>query len=157
IRALPGPIWQGWRGQPVKEKLAFLGVMAVLCVAMAPLLAPYLEVGQLYHFRRGWGEISSMLPRPASYLYSSNSMIWPSSGPLFDELPMEWEHALFVGLGPILFIVAAVALRFAGRTALGARFAPALVACLLLAGLTLYVGRYSPYLVVGILPGANAI
>jgi hypothetical protein len=124
--------------------------MILLCV-------PYLEVSRLYGFQRPWSEIATMLPRPVSYLLAGNSRFFPSTGALFDGLPMRHEHAMFVGIAPFLAIAATVTLRVGRRATWDRLAAPAALAVMLLVLLTLSVDGSSAYRALAWLPGVNAI
>jgi hypothetical protein len=146
-----------WLRTTAPAKAAFLLSMAVLAAAIVLLCLPYFEVSRLYGFRRGWSEISEMLPRPASYLLANNSRFWPNYGPLFDRLPMRQEHAMFIGIAPFMAVVIAVALRLTARVRWDRLFVPTALAIVLLMLLTLSVDGHSAYRVLVRLPGANAI
>ena len=131
--------------------------MIVLAALMVLLCAPYVEADRLYGFRRYWFETAQMLPRPASYLLTSDLRLWPSKAPFFDALPMRHEHSMFIGAAPLLAIAVAITLRLANRATLDRLFAPTALAILLLVLLTLWVDGHSAYRVLASMPGANAI
>jgi hypothetical protein len=157
IQSLAFGVRRLWTSRATRARVAFLAVMAVPIALMVVLLVPYVEVGRLYGFHRQWAEIAMMLPRPASYLLAIDSRFWPSTGPLFDTLPMWWEHAMFIGIGPFVAFAVAVTLRLAGRTRWDRLFAPAALAVVILVLLTLWVDGHSAYRMLSWLPGPNAI
>jgi hypothetical protein len=138
-----------------EAKLSFLLTIVGLTTLMLLLFAPYIEVSHLYGFQRQWSEIASMLPRPASYLLTNVSRLWPSNGPLFDGLPYKHEHAMFIGSAPVLAIAIAIGLR--GRAKLDGLFVPAACTILLLVILTLWIHGQSAYRLLAWLPGLDAI
>ncbi len=157
IRSLAGEAYGLWIRPTARAKAAFLLTMMILAAMMVVLCAPYFAVTRLYSFHRGWPEITTMLPRPASYLFTYVSRLWPSNGPLFDALPMRWEHAMFIGIAPLLTIVLAVTLRLEKRATLDRLFAPNALAILFLMLLTLWLDGHSVYRLLFWLPGVNAI
>jgi hypothetical protein len=144
-----------WVRSTAGARLGFLFTFLVLTALMLLLLAPYIEVSHLYGFRRQWSETSGMLPRPASYLLTNVSRLWPSDGPLFDGLPFKNEHAMFIGAAPLLAIAIAIGLR--NRVALDGLFVTAGCAILFLVLLTLWLHGQSVYRLIAWLPGVNAI
>jgi len=157
IRALALEMTRLWSGSGISTRVAVLLITMALGALMVLLLLPYAEVSRLYRFQRQWAEIAYMLPRPASYLLASNSRIWPSTGPLFNALPMRHEHAMFVGAAPLLAIAVAVVLCLIDKARLGGLFAPITVAVILLILLTLFIKGHSAYSLLALLPGADAI
>jgi hypothetical protein len=156
VQAWTGQVPRLWSRSTPSAKIASLLILLLLAACMVLLWMPYLEVSHLYGFRRQWSEVASMLPRPASYLLSNNSLLWPT-GRLFDALPMRHEHAMFIGIAPLLTIVIAVALRILGRARLDSLFAPIALAVLLLMLLTLWIHGFSAYRILTWLPGLNAV
>jgi hypothetical protein len=132
---------------------AAIGLVAIALLILA--LVPYWEVHSLYGFTRDWQEIKSMLPRVQSYLLSDSSMLWAFHSPLFDSLPMRWEHNMFLGS---IAVIAAVATTFyekalrPGPTLFLMRtsFFLLFIVTLCLFGHTLYYGLAQ-------VPGLNAI
>jgi hypothetical protein len=157
VRALPGETLRFWDSHTLRQKLLFLGSIVVLSAAMLLLLQPYIRAAHIYHFGRAWVEIADMLPRPVSYLYSLNSKFWPTSGPLFDSLPMRWEHAMFIGIAPVIAVAVALALKWAKRATLSQIVTPFALAWLILVILTLSLGGFTLYRPLGLVPGADAI
>jgi hypothetical protein len=153
----PSRIIYAWQDASGRACTGFLLGGVILCALMAALLAPYFTVSQSYAFRHSWDEIASMLPRPSSYLLTNNSRLWRFSWRGFDALPLRWEHAMFVGVAPLLAIVIALTLRWLKRAVLGSRFSATVLAIGFLVGLTLWIGGHSLYAVVAELPGADAI
>lgn len=73
-------------------------------VALWMLFAPYLQVSRLYSGSRSWEEISSMLPRPSSYLIADHSTLWSTFSSNFSDIPMRHEHQMFIGLIPLILL-----------------------------------------------------
>jgi hypothetical protein len=135
-----------------RERWLAVLVIIVAGAAMAVLMYPYLHYARLYGFSRGLGEISTLTPRPQSYLLADMSRIWGGlSGHLGHRIPERQEHQLFFGVG-ILSLALVGAVRARTRTA-----KLAMVSLLLLFALTLTFGRYSLYLAVGLVPGLGAV
>jgi hypothetical protein len=100
-------IGKNWLKMDGRSRLnAAFGFFLLLCL-MALLFYPYVQAKLTYDFTRSWGEISSTLPRPQSYILSDRSMLWKPSdkNSLFDGIPMRWEHQMFVGVVPLLLAV----------------------------------------------------
>ena len=131
------------------------GLLLIALVLIASALLPNLTAARLYHFARSWGEIESMLPRPASYFLTDVSRIWYSSAPVFASIPMRWEQNMFLG------VVAVIAVIFAFAGGAAPRQAPVLflarTSFLLLLVMTLFVFGKSAYCVVACVPGFNAV
>ena len=133
-----------------------LGVL-MLMGALGVLFAPYLRIKELYGFRRPTEEIESMLPRLASYLFSSNSWLWRFSWSHFSAIPMLHEHAMFVGIAPLLAIAVAIFLRVRKAAPADEHFISAGGAILFVSLLTLFIAHHSLYQIVENVPGVNAI
>jgi len=157
VCGLPMAALRIWNAQPLRAKLLFLAATATLLALLALLFMPYIMASHIYGFRRSWAEIATMLPRPVSYLYSSDSRLWPSSGALFNALPMPGEQSMFVGVAPFLAVTVRVCLRLARRIQTDRLFGPVSAALLMLVIGTLYVHGYTLYRPLAALPGADAI
>lgn len=148
---------QRWQEASWPQRKRFIVIMAILAMLLVILYAPYVEASHLYGLRRPWSETSEMLPRPASFLLTHFSRLWPASWWLFDSLPMQQEQAMFIGAAPFLIVGIAAALRASGRAALDQLVAPAALSILAIVLLTLCVHGVSLYRSIAWLPGANAI
>lgn len=137
-----------------RGRLWHLGV-GLLIIALALLLAPYAGVTLHYHFKRGWGELHSMVPRPQSWLLSDQSILWAPVSSLIQGLPVRWEHQLFVGVGAAFALVAAFFMRPQPPNHRLVRMSR--VALLALVILTLDVFHVTLYRVIGLVPGLSAI
>ena len=146
-----------WREGSGSARAGFVLGATVLCALMIGLFLPYLRVSKLYGFQRSWAEIALALPRLSSYLLTINSRLWHVAWCAFDALPRPWEHAMFVGVAPVLAIAIAVILRWGKRTLLGSLFGAAALAIGLLAVLTLWMDGYSLYRLVAELPGIESV
>lgn len=94
----------------LKSLIALISMIVISIAGMANLFYPYYQVSQLYVGFRSWDEISSMLPRPQSYLLIDDSYLWQSVAQMIQDIPQRWEHQLFVGAFPLtLFILGLVA------------------------------------------------
>jgi hypothetical protein len=145
-----------WRQQRMlstrRERQVSLALLALAGVAVMALLYPYLHYARLYGFGRGLGEISTMTPRPQSYLMADLSRIWGEmSLKIGAGIPARQEHQLFFGVG-ILGLALIGLLRNPSRL-----LRVAAVSLLLLFVLTLTFDRYSMYLALAMLPGVGAV
>ena len=75
-----------------------------LFLAFFWLFYPYYLVNTYYHFTRSWVEISAMLPRITSYFLADHSQIWELFSKTLANVPVLWEHQLFIGIVPIIII-----------------------------------------------------
>lgn len=145
-----------WQAQSRKQKTVFLACSGGLLLLLVALFSPYLQVTNLYGGRRSWDEISSMLPRPQSYLLADASFLWSHQGAkLFDGIPMRHEHQMFFGVIPLLLGVAGFitgARQKYGQTftLIAGMFGVAIVS-------TLYIGGFSLWYFLHWLPLASAI
>ncbi|WP_313347873.1 hypothetical protein [Stenotrophomonas sp.] len=144
--------WQGRKRSTWRELLVSLLVAAATMTALIVLMYPYVHYSDVYGFGRGLGEVASLTPRPQSYLLADQSLIWGGiSSHVGQSVPMRHEQQLFFGLGII------------GLAVLGVRYSRArmrwvaLVSLGLLVALTLTFGRYSLYLAIATLPGAESV
>lgn len=100
-----------WRQMLLRQKIHKLLVIFTLLLLMGVLFYPYIEASMLYGFKRGFAQISTMLPRPISYFLADSSRIWSSNSSFFSDIPMRWEHQMFVGLFPLLLALFALLLK----------------------------------------------
>ena len=157
LRSWPRSVARAWAAQPRHDRLAFVATMAVAGAAMAALFKPHGLAGHVYGFHRPWWEVASMLPRPVSYLLSTNSRLWPATSRWFADLPLPWEHALFLGIAPFVVAGTSVILRLTKRTRFDRlAFTVALAWLMLIAG-TLYLDGFTLYRPIAALPGVDAI
>ena len=157
IRSVPRQAIRLFAGSSAWARGAFALAMAAFAALMVMLAVPYREVSHLYGFHRNWGDIQPMLPRPVSYLLTTNSRLWPFVTPPNDTLPMWHEHAMFIGIAPFLAIAVALALRLAGRAHSDRLWAPTSIAVAFLVLLTLWVDGESAYRIATWLPGADGV
>lgn len=151
---------RGWRNAGRLDRWLALAGVPVLGGLAAWLLHPYLMVTRLYGFARSWEDVSRMLPRPESYLFASNSRLWPHDLQMFRGLPFQPEQALFLGAAVwILFDLTALGV-VDGRIARAERknlLAPLLLAMAALVALTISIRGHTLYIYVYSLPGINAV
>jgi hypothetical protein len=139
----------------MSSKLAVGAVVLLSAFAVAYLLWCYFAVQERYDFesQRSRSYISDMLPRPASYLINKVSWLVSWVGAIWD-IPVVWEHQMFIGFGAIALVVAA----WRGRAA-----APELTRVMLIALALLIVGTLwitedlSLYHLISWLPGIKGI
>ena len=58
-----------------------------------------------------------MLPRPRSYLIADHSTLWGSLSASFTDIPMRHEHQMFIGLIPLILLLAGTLIAIRMRTA----------------------------------------
>lgn len=144
-----------WR-MPRRDVVRLAALFAILGLALAALLLPYVLTARLYGFGRNYAEIDTMLPRLSSYLLADDQPYAAWLSGWIENIPMRHEHQLFVGFVPLALVVAgtfAIVRQGSGRPV--ARVS--LLALLILFLLTLNVGGWSLYALVGHLPGFNAV
>jgi hypothetical protein len=132
--------------------IIFLGFVGAIVL----LFYSYLEVTMIYGFKRSWEEISSMLPTPQSYLLTFVSHLWPAPPlKIFLDLPMRWEHQMFMGAIPIGLAIAGYTLGRKGHQKDRAiLFSGSLIILILL---TINVRGFSLWMPFSALPLASSI
>lgn len=152
-------IVHAWRARTHRGTMLVLGALAGCVVLMGLLFAPYIRMQHEYGFARSWMEISSMTPRPQSYVFSNISAIWSphrweSSSfvreRFFRNLPNWREHQMFIGLVPlVLAIIGIVRSRRRSSDRLGTLMAWTLV---ILVALSIQIKGVSAWSLVSHLP-----
>ena len=127
------------------------GVLLGCTAALLMLLVPYIYFSRLYGFMRSPQEITSMLPRPASYLLADGSWLWNGFSRLITGIPMRHEQQMFFGAGATILAVIGTARSPFWWLRVSA------IALLLVVLLTLDVGGYSFYTLISGLPLADSI
>ena len=108
---------ESFRNLPnIQHKLMALGFGLASATALVLLFFPYLEVSHLYGFERGWAEIASMLPRLQSHWLSDESPLWGPVSRSLPEVPVRYEHQMFIGLASTLLLLNGIALSFFIKT-----------------------------------------
>ncbi len=128
-------------------------------LALVVLMRPYYDTSREYGYRE-WSQIASMLPRWQSYLSPvGHSLVWSWSR-IGADLPMAWEHRMFVGIVPWLCVfISFVHVRRSGNEAAAHRgFVAAALATLVLAMIsTISIDGWTLYGLATALPGVGAI
>jgi hypothetical protein len=151
------PWLANWRNAPQRDKIV-AGVIVVLSgLAMAYLLGNYyLIVSRTYGFSRGVAEITSMLPRWASYF--NNSRVPFLNGLTADlGIPVRGEQQMFVGFAAMaltLVGIVAVLLKRAELSSLGRTM---FLALLFIAIGTLWIRYFSFYYLIAWMPGVSSV
>ena len=146
--------WPRWRAnlaaEPVPARLAAGAILLGSALALAYLAASYYLVSRSYGLWRRVEEITEILPRAGSYLLADDSplLAWLGRGV---NVPVRWEHQMFIGFGALALIIAAVAWRRSAAIP-GLTQAMLIALALLIAG-TLWVDGMSFYYLVVWLPG----
>ncbi|RAO76981.1 hypothetical protein [Dyella jiangningensis] len=147
LASLLGDVRKLILGQTVGSVLTIVAC----AVALLALFYPYLHYSHLFGFHRDYSEVSTMLPRVASYALSDQSLLWSRFTTRIHSVPMRWEHQMFFGGSAIVLTIIGMA-RQPGRRNL-AMFG----AIAFLVALTLSVHNHSLYTFVYHLPLANAV
>lgn len=149
---------EDWACIQIKRKIVLILGTITLFGMLLLLFYPYLQVSKLYGFKRFWSEISTMLPRPQSYLIADYSWFWSHpSAKLFSEIPMRHEHQMFPGvISLLLFLCGAVYSDKIKNTTLPLTLIMS-GALGILVILTLYIGGFSLWFFFHWLPLASAI
>lgn len=151
------------RSRPLLANGFTIALLVSIAAAAATLamLAGYAHASHEYHFKRQWNEVSTMVPRPVSYLLMAPLPYWSSiSSALSAKVPMAHEHNLFLGFGAMAFFaVGLLAILRNAKAALGATPARAMLATLFaVVILSLAIGDdFTLYRSISTLPGLNAI
>lgn len=150
------PFFISWTTLSWREKQSLVAWFLLLAVLMGWLFYPYIQVSYLYGASREWAEISSMLPRPQSYLGADRSRFWaPMLSGVLKDIPMRHEHQMFIGVIPLLLAIWGGVLGWHARQRNTYIFI--LGALVLVIGVTLYVGDWSPWYLIYKLPLFSAI
>jgi hypothetical protein len=141
------------RGFVVKSSI----VLAVM-ILLAPLMLPYFASSLQYGVRT-WSDIKTMLPRFQSYLLPEyGSLLWNWMTPVAQQLPMSWEHHLFIGAVPLSAIVLTPVLYLRKKTdPLYGKSMILTVALLLLVLITIYHGKSIYRIVMDVIPGLRSV
>jgi len=147
---------KSWKEQSLKIKLSITLFLFIILVLLILLFWPYIQVKSLYGASRSWAEISSMLPRPESYILSDASIIWSTaSASIFSSIPLRHEHQMFFGLIPIILAIGGITIGFMKqKNTLYYLMLSALIVPMIL---TLNIGGYSLWYFLHKLPLASAI
>lgn len=147
---------QAWKNSCKITK--FVGLFTTLCLGMALvfLLRPYVHAAKTYEISRSWSEVSPHLPRLKSYFLADRSKIWQTLTKLSpDESIQRSEQQLFIGIAACFLLLMGLIWRFhSPQRKMVSLF---LWATALLFLLTIFVGRFSLYIFLWILPGINGI
>lgn len=105
---------KSWQGESKRARVAMIAAAVALTALMVLLFYPYVWAQSRYPMERPWVEVAKMLPRPQSYLLSDVSWVWGSGHAgwfdflerrFFVDLPVRYEHQMFIGLVPLLLVV----------------------------------------------------
>ena len=154
VRSSPGV-----RRPSLGKSAAYLIICLLLLTITVSMIMNYAHVSREYGFQRDWREISTMLPRPASYLLMENLPYWaPISRMLAANIPMPHEQNLFVGFGALGFAaVGLFAILRNSDVVIGEAPARTMAVLLFLVVLITSTDGYTLYYRFASLPGLNAI
>lgn len=94
-----------FRGWAFRSALIYWGAVSFLLALFALAFVPYLIPADVYGSSRGRSEIWLMLPRVASYFYTSASTLWTMEGRVFENIPMLHEHQMFIGIVGLVMVI----------------------------------------------------
>lgn len=139
------------------QKIGLAISVCVLGALIVILFYPYVKVSELYGAKRGWSEITQMLPRLQSYFLSDESWLWSWSSQFrgFSALPMRHEHQMFIGLAPM--VLAVCGFLFGRKEKSGIAFPLLSSSLMLLVLVTTYFGGFSLWILFYKLPLLSAI
>lgn len=90
-----------------KNIIAYGIIFLMLMLMMVLLMYPYLKASSLYGFKRSYAEVLPMIPQIKSYLISDFSLLWGEKSRAIN-IPIRWEHQLFIGFIPSLLLFASL-------------------------------------------------
>lgn len=155
-----GRLVRHFMGGTGREMAARAAVLALAAGALLPITLPYLRVAREFGMRP-WGEIVGFLPRWNSWFYPpwlKNVWVWMNPADLlgFRQLPLSYEHHLFVGLATLLALLVLPFLRFPKS-----RLTPvawrAWAAVFFSIAVTLLVGEWTLWKFFAAIPGVGAV
>jgi hypothetical protein len=151
------PFLANWRSASRRDKV-IAGVIVALCgLAMTYLLGSYyLIVSRTYGFSRPIEEITSMLPRWASYF--NNSRVPFLNGLTADlGIPVRGEQQMFVGFAAMALTAVGIVAVLLKRTELSSLGRTMFLALLFIAICTLWIRYFSFYYLIAWLPGVSSV
>jgi hypothetical protein len=149
---------QSWNENDGRHKLFLIIAWIGLLLLLVLLFYPYLQASRAYGIKRGWGEISTMLPRPQSYFIADTSWFWAQpAAKLFAIVPMRHEHQMFPGVVSFSLLIAAIFCGARTSDTAGRSFSLMVFSLGLLLISTLYIGGFSLWFFIHWLPLASAI
>lgn len=161
LSRLPLQVIQDARRFFATGAIRWAALAAVVAAAAAWLLYAHHRWAAMYGLGRHWPEISTMLPRPLSYLLMNGLPYWNVIYTTFihENVPMAHEHNMFLGVGAWgLLIVGSVATLSGNVPPEFRRLSQAAMLTLVcLFVLLTKVGSFSLYYYISALPGLNAI
>ena len=143
-----------YRAESGRSFWNFLAITGLSVLSLGLLFFPYFQVSRMYTGSRSWEEISTMLPRPSSYLIADHSSFWGSFSAMFQDIPMRHEHQMFFGLVPLLLTLGATYLAFRVRHKPSMAI---LAGGFLVVGVSLFFLNFSLWFLVHDLPLVSAI
>ncbi len=148
------PRWAAARSAAATTLVTTGILFAAGLVVLAVVGIPYFDVQSMYGFTRSWHEVAAGLPRPASYLLSGASTLWPNLSSRF-PLPLLVEQQIFPGAAAIVpFAWFLLSSRARARHSL---IAPMLACAAILFVLTIDLGGHTLYRLIYPLPGFSAV
>ena len=88
-----------------RHRSIYWGMVIGLLVMFVLAFVPYLIPSDVYGSGRNRAEIFLMLPRVASYFYTTASGFWTMEGQVFENIPMLHEHQMFIGLTGLVMAI----------------------------------------------------
>jgi hypothetical protein len=114
-----------------KNKKITVVAFLVWFTSIIALLLPYVEMSRLLGGGYSMYEVSTMVPRWSSWLLPPSNSLWaPLLEPLAKDLPMSYEHRLFMGFTVLALTVLAVYTLFKKHEVLGQERSDVVTSCL---------------------------
>jgi len=96
-----------WKDISIKNWVIYGAVFVALILLMLVLLYPYLMASSLYGFKRSYTDVLPMIPEMKSYFIADFSLLWGEKSRGM-EIPIRWEHQLFIGFIPLALLITSV-------------------------------------------------
>ncbi len=132
-------------------------VISASGLILLPLLLPYFITSLDYGLRE-WSQISTMLPRIQSLVMPVHgSLLWNWLRPLGHNLPMPWEHIMFIGVLPWIAVIYVIfSFRINNNYDLSVIGKAAALSIVLIILIVLYWDGFSFYKYISFIPGVKA-
>lgn len=105
IGELARPALHSFAERSRRQGAIYWGMVSGLLVMLVLAFIPYLIPSDVYGSGRDREEIFLMLPRVASYFYTTASGLWTMDGQVFENIPMLHEHQMFIGLTGLVMAI----------------------------------------------------
>lgn len=145
-----------WHAEPRRTRNAAIIVAALCGLALAYLLGNYLVVSRRYSLGRPIEEITSMLPRWASYFVIENVPFLRGLTAGI-ELPMRHEQQMFIGLAAMALLLIGTVASIAHKTDFEQLGRTMFIALAFLILGTIWIRYFSFYYLIAWIPGISSL